>query len=218
MRFPERAGAIAGPGPVRRCAAALIAALAALSMAAGTGAAQEGRSRIWLSGWAGGIVDIRGFSEEATNAFYRFDDTIGFGAGIHRAMGGGPIIGIDVAFSRPSYERFDRNTAMPHSSGDARVAAGLASVRLQGGGGILGVYLSAGAGVVAWDLDDPELENGWDIDPALQLGGGVEYRAHARLRLFAEYGYWWIYHQKDETVVRNTATHNLVRAGARVGF
>ena len=198
MRFAERADcAVARPAPVRRCAGALVTALAVLSAAAGSVAAQEERSRIWLSGWAGGFADIGGFSEETTNAFYRFDGAIAFGAGIHRASGQGPIIGLDVAFSRPAYERFDRGGDLtPQFTGHAQVASGLVSVRLQGGG-MLGFYLSAGAGLFAWDLDDPELDDGWDMDPALQLGVGLEYQLLRQLRLFADYGPWWVYHQKD---------------------
>ena len=36
--------------------------------------------------------------------------------------------------------------------------------------------------------------------------------------LFGEYGQWWVYHQKDDTVKKNTANHTLLRLGLRYGF
>lgn len=201
---------------VRRMGA--IAALGLTASVAPVSAQPLIAPRIWFSGWAGRFTNLGGFSDGGSNVFYRFDDATAFGAGVHIAASSGMVAGVDVLYAAPSYERFDRDTGAPQGDGDARAASALASVRLAGGGGILGLYLSAGAGVFAWDVDDPELDDGWDLDPALQVAAGLEYSVLPRTRLFAEYGRSWVYHQKDEAVSSNTANHTLLRLGVRVGL
>ncbi|MCI0435589.1 MAG: hypothetical protein L0271_18385 [Gemmatimonadetes bacterium] len=202
-----------------RCLALSLFVIAAIPIApADPASAQVGSPRLWFTGWLGGFADVGGFSEATTDSFYRFDGAYAFGAGLHLATGrGGPVVGVDAAFSQPSYQKFERSVGTPLGSGDAKSASVLASVQLHGGG-LLGFYLSAGGGLFAWDLDDPDYEEGWDLDPALQLGAGLEYTVALRFRIFADYGQWWVYHQKDDTVAKNTAIHNLVRVGARVGL
>jgi hypothetical protein len=191
-------------------------ALGATLALAGPAATQEFRGpRTWFTGWAGSFSDREGFSDGEVNAFYRFDRAFAFGGGIHRVMRGADI-GIDALYARPSYERFDADTGASEGKGEARAASGLLSARI-GGGGVLGIYFGAGAGVFAWDLTDPELEDGWDIDPALSVSVGLELAAAQRARVFAEYGQWWIYHQKDG-VAENTVSPNLLRVGGRLGL
>ncbi len=207
-----------GRHALRRSLATVLPMAMLSLLAAGPVTAQEATPRTWFTGWLGGFADIGGFSEEGPNAFYRFDGAFSFGAGVHRALGqSGPVVGVDVLLSKANYERFARSAGAPEGSGEARILSALASTRLEGGG-LLGFYLSAGAGLFAWDLDDPDLEDGYDFDPALQLAAGLEYRLQARLRLFADYGQWWVFHEKDPTIVSNTANHNLVRVGVRLGL
>ena len=196
-------------------------AVAALTIAAGNAplAAQAPAGpATWFSAWVGRFTDVGGFSDGDLAAFYRFDDANAFGGGIHRRMGPGAVGGVDVLYGTTSYERFERDTGLLEGNGDAKLGSALASLRLAGGGGILGIYLSAGAGVFAWDLDDEELDDGWDLDFSFQIAAGLEYAVLPRARLFAEYGQWWVYHQKDAAVEKNTANHNLLRVGARLGL
>jgi hypothetical protein len=50
------------------------------------------------------------------------------------------------------------------------------------------------------------------------LGLGLDYRLHPRAGFFFEYGTFWAYHQKGDDVSRNTANHDMLRLGARLGL
>lgn len=193
-------------------------AAAVLVLAPAPVEAQPGGPRVWVSGWAGRFTSLGGFSDGDLDAFFRFEDATAFGGGAHFIVSPGLVLGLDVLYGTSSYERFNRDDASAQGDGDAKVGSALASLRMAGGGGILGLYLSAGGGVFAWDLDDAELEDGWDLDLALQIAAGLEYAFQRRARLFAEYGQWWVYHQKDDEIRSNKPTHNLIRVGARFGF
>jgi hypothetical protein len=203
---------------VRAMMAGPALAAAVLLLGATPVEAQPGAPRVWVSGWAGRFTSLGGFSDGDLDAFFRFDDATAFGAGAHFTVSPGLVLGLDALYGTSSYQRFNRDDASAQGEGDAKVGSALASLRMAGGGGILGLYLSAGGGVFAWDLDDAELEEGWDLDLALQIAAGLEYAFHTRARLFAEYGQWWVYHQKDDEIQSNTPNHNLIRVGARLGF
>jgi opacity protein-like surface antigen len=209
------------PVPNRILRASLFAvAFAATALAGATepAAAQSGGSRVWVTGWAGRFTSIGGFSDQELDAFFRFDDAMAFGGGVHMPVSQGVLVGIEVLYASPTYERFNRDSATAQGQGDAKVASALASLRLAGGSGVLGLYLTGGAGIFAWDVDDPDLDDGWDMDLAFEIGAGVEYAVIPRARLFGEYTYWWVYHQKDDAVRKNTANLNLLRVGARFGL
>lgn len=173
-----------------------------------------GGPRFWVSAWAGGFTDLGGFSQE--DFFLQFDGTIAWGAGAHVALRSGMVIGVDGLFARPEYARFDRTSAGPELGRDrADVSAWLASVRFQGNPGPLGVFFTGAAGLVSWDVPDFQSKN---TDPALSAGLGLELRMRLNFVLFAEYGSWWIYHEKTEDVVRNTVRGTVLRAGARFGL
>lgn len=193
-------------------------ALAALALDPTAVQAQRDGPRIWFSAWAGRFTQVGGFSEGDLDAFYRFEDATAFGGGVHVPVNPGLVLGVDVLYARPEYDRVVRADATLEGSGDAKIGAAMASFRLAGGGGIVGLYLTGGAGVFAWDLDDPELDEGWDLDPALQIAAGLEYSVRPRTRLFGEYGQWWVYHQKDAAVTSNRPVHNLLRFGLRQGL
>lgn len=209
LRFSGRTS----PGP----SVVMVVAIAVLLLAPRPATAQPGAPRVWITGWAGRFTALGGFSDGELDSFFRFNDATAFGGGLHVAANPGLVLGVDVLYARPSYERFNRDDASSQGVGDAKAGSALASLRLAAGGGLLGLYLSAGAGVFAWDLEDPELDEGWDLDLALQIAAGLEYAFHRRARLFAEYGQWWVYHQKDDEIQSNTANHNLIRLGARLG-
>jgi hypothetical protein len=191
-------------------------ALAGLPLAPACAQRRAGFSmpRVWLSAWAGRFVDFGGFSDDQ-NTFFQFDDATAFGGSVHVRPGQLAQLGIDVVWSRPAYQRFDRETVEVMSSGEATTLAALASLRLAGGGGPLGLYLTGAAGAFIWNLEEL---GGRETDPAATIGIGVDYALPANAMLFGEYGQWWVFHQKDDTVEKNTAKHTLFRFGLRYGF
>lgn len=173
--------------------------------------------RVYLSAWGGGFTDIGGFTETDVDAYFAFQRTVAYGGSLHVLVGQGLVLGIDGSWARPSYERRDRLAGTLLNEGEASVASGLLSVRLTGsGGGGLSPYLTGGAGVFAYEVPEPDLKE-WDMDFALSGGAGIDYRFLQRLGLFLEYGRVWAYHQKGDAE-RNTANHDLVRLGTRIGI
>lgn len=175
--------------------------------------AGSGRAKVYVTAAAGRFVDMGGFSDDQ-DTYFSYDDANAFGGGLH-LRSGGAVLGVDVLYSRPGYTRFDRSSLETLSTGQATVIATMASARLTGGAGGAGVFLAGGAGAFFWDV--AEL-GGRDTDPALTIGVGLDYALRGGIILFGEYGRWWVYHQKDETVQKNTASHTLIRAGLRFGF
>ncbi len=194
--------------------------VAALGLAgAGPVAAQRRANfilpRVYLSGWAGRFTTFGGFSD-AENTYFRFNDATAFGGGVHIRTGQTALLGVDVVYARPSYDRFD-NSSPPQiiASDKARTLGTVVSARLMGGGGLAGVYVTGGAGGWFWDV--PEL-NGWQFDPALMAGVGLDYAVRRQLTLFGEYSQWWVFHEKSGSVVKNTANHTLFRFGLRYSY
>jgi hypothetical protein len=213
---------------VRSAARAAWIALVAIALLEGVAHAQrspqgEARGqrympRFYLSGWGGGFTKFGGFAEGEDDAFFNLDDAFSYGGGLHMRLGQGLIVGVDGAYASTEYQRHNRSTGDPVADGDASVATGLLSVRFAAsGGGPLGLYLTAGLGVFAYDIPDPALES-WEKDFAPYAGVGLDYRFAPHFGLFAEYGQFWAYHEKSGGITRNTATHNLLRLGGRVGI
>jgi hypothetical protein len=98
--------------------------------------------------------------------------------------------------------------------GQATLTSAIASVRLQGSPGLLGLYLTGGLGMFRWDV--PELEPNTDF--ALDAGIGIDYTLRSRFWLFLQYDQWWIYHEKVGEVVKNTVNRNTIRFGTRLGL
>jgi hypothetical protein len=171
--------------------------------------------RVWVSGWAGRFTDFGGFSDEQ-NTYFRFDDATAFGGSLHVRAGQTALLGVDLVYASPSYDRFDDSTPPQIvASGDARTLGAVATARLLGGGSLAGVYVTGGAGGWFWDV--PELD-GREFDPALMGGIGLDYTLRRPISLFGEYSQWWVYHQKSGNVVKNTANHTLLRLGFRLAF
>jgi opacity protein-like surface antigen len=176
------------------------------------------RPRVFLSGSGGYFIDLGGFAAPpADSAFFTFDNAIAFGGGVHVAVSPGVVVGLDAVYAKPDYQKRDRRTGDAESSGRASVASGLLSMRLNtAGGGRFNLYLTAGAGVFAYDVPEPVVSE-WDKDLAAMAGAGLEYRLIPRFAGYFEWTQFWAYHQKEGNV-RNTAKHNLLRLGARVGI
>lgn len=171
-------------------------------------------SRLWVSAWAGGFTDLGGYSQEAE--FLQFDGAFAWGGGLHVDLGNGMAVGVDGSLAEPEYTRFDRTDPGTELGRDkATVLTLLASARLQGTPGPLGVFLNGGAGIVSWDVPSLPSRN---TDLAFTIGIGLELKMQSKAALFAEYGSWWIYHEKDENVVKNTVRGTVLRAGARLGL
>lgn len=169
--------------------------------------------RFWFTGWGGGYTDVGGFSDGPTD-FYQFDGSLGFGGAIHWDTHAGIMLGVEGLWAQPSYTRYDRTTNTAIANGDATVWSALASVRLAGGGGPLGITLNGSGGIFAWDVPDLGEIN---YDPALAVGIGIDLALRRNLMIFGQYDQWWVYHEKED-VQTNTAHHNAVRIGARFGI
>jgi len=203
----------------RRTTAALLF-LTAVSGTARVDAQQFRRgpaSRVQLSAWAGGLVNRNsGFSSDSTD-FVRFDRALAFGGALHVSIGGSLSLGFDGLYSRPGYTRFIRTDpsepAIEPTTGDARMTATLLTARLQGSPGGLGIYFTGGAGFVFWNV--AELPESYR-DNALTAGLGVELPALPSVSVFAEYGQWWVYHEKVGNIVRNRVSRTLLKLGARL--
>jgi hypothetical protein len=174
--------------------------------------------RLVLSGWAGGYINNGGFSDGPN--FYQFDIGSGlfsggsaFGGSIHYSVNREIQVGVEGLFSSQDYTRFDRLDVTDMNPGTATVKAIMASVRLVGAPGRISFVASGGAGMISWDLDDPI---GDETDLALEAGLGLEYRGLARIIPFAEYTWWWAFHEKDDAVVTNTVRQGLFRGGLRL--
>lgn len=170
--------------------------------------------RVWASAWAGYFTDFGGFSDDQ-NTFFGFDKSLALGGSVHFQPRQSAQFGVELLYARPAYRRFDRDSLSVVATGDASVTAALASLRMAGGAGGVGLYLSAAGGAFFWNV--AELD-GRDADPALTLGIGLDYALRRNALLFGEYSQWWVYHQKDDAVQKNTANHTLLRGGIRFGF
>ncbi|MGD8279496.1 MAG: hypothetical protein PVH00_15765 [Gemmatimonadota bacterium] len=197
--------------------ALLVAALGCAT--AGPAAAQRRANfalpRIYVSGWAGRFTTFGGFSDDQ-DTYFRFDDATAFGGSLHVRAGQTALLGVDVVYASPNYDRF--NNANPPdiiASDHGRTIGAVLSTRLSGSGGMAGVYVTGGAGGWFWDL--PELD-GWQFDPTLMAGAGLDYALRRQFTLFGEYAQWWVYHEKSGDVVKNTANHTLIRFGLRLAF
>jgi hypothetical protein len=173
--------------------------------------------RLRLSAWAGGFTSGGGFSQG--DVFFQFDerdtfiDDFAFGAALRYAFSGGLAVGIEGVLSNPDYIRFDRDEGTELGRGEASVFGLMASAALTGTPGRVSFILSGGAGFFSWDIEELGERNS---DIALDFGIGLDYRFARRLILFGDYTWWWVYHEKDEGIVTNTARMNMLRAGLRV--
>lgn len=141
------------------------------------------------------------------------DNAFGLGATVQRRLAPSLTLGADVSYARPAYERrFDEEEM---SSGDAQLLTAMLTGQLgYGGAGALGFYLTGGAGVIAYHLQDV---GGWNADFALRGGTGVEYEFQRGRALFLEWGRIWGYHE-TEGVSGGKATHSVIRLGTRFSF
>jgi predicted porin len=84
---------------------------------------------------------------------------------------------------------------------------------MTGAPGRVSFMLSGGVGFFSWDVEELGERNS---DIALDFGVGLDYRLNRRLILFGDYTWWWVYHEKDDNIVTNTARMNILRAGLRL--
>src|SRR5690606_2196570 len=106
------------------------------------------------------------------------------GLGIHRQLGQGIAIGLEGSFAPAKYEIRGSNNSVV-DKGNASIVTGLATARLYTGGmGPVGMYLTGGAGVMAYGMKGLDR---WDPDLALMTGAGLEFRPSQRQSLFLEW-------------------------------
>jgi hypothetical protein len=193
-----------------------VAALLALS--ANAVQAQEALPKLWVSTYFQMYTSMGGFVDPDTNSRWFFgDNAFGLGAAAHYDVSPTLTLGLDLGYTRPSYERTDtaRVPTETLGRGDARVFTLLATGRMaSGGAGSLGFYLTGGVGAIAYRLD----EFG-DINPdlALRAGTGLEYRWGATRRVFLEWGRFWGFHEKAG-LSGGRVQHSNLEIGFRGGF
>jgi predicted porin len=177
----------------------------------------EQTDRLRLSAWAGGFTSGGGFSQG--DDFFQFDDRdsfindYAFGAALRYAFSGGLSVGVEALFANPDYVRFDRVEGTELSRGEASLYGLMASASMTGAPGRVSFMLSGGVGFFSWDVEELGERNS---DIALDFGVGLDYRLNRRLILFGDYTWWWVYHEKDDNIVTNTARMNILRAGLRL--
>lgn len=198
-----------------KTAAVLLSALACLAFAT-PAAAQFGTvkapPKTWITGSVGGFLNPGSVPD--ASGVWDFGTAFGGGLGIHRQIGSGLAIGLEGSFAPAKYELRDASRAVI-GKGNANLVTGMATARLyNGGAGPLGMYLTGGAGVVAYGMKDLDR---WDPDLALMTGAGLEFRPSQRSALFLEWGRYWTFHQSDG-VKNNTVNHSQLRAGLRFGL
>lgn len=196
-----------------RLSACLIAVTILVALPA-SGAAQSRvrPSRLSVAGWVGDFNKFGGFSQGQD--FFQFDDgTLAFGGAAHYGFNSGLSVGLEAVFSSPDYVRYDRDQGDELGTGSADVFGLMANARLYGTPGAITIVATGGFGFFSWDVAELGSRNN---DFALQAGIGLEYRALSRVGVFGDYTWWWIYHDKDDTVVTNTVRNNAFRGGIRL--
>jgi hypothetical protein len=196
----------------------VIAAALLLVSADATDAQRRGAPLNWLSGYGLMYTGISGFHDPGSESDWVFDDNaFGFGLGLQREVTSGLLIGADVSYARPAYERRLRNTtvAIPGATGKAGVATALATGRIgYGGASDLGFYLSGAVGTIGYNLEDL---GAWNFDLALRAGTGLEYRLSPSQALYLEWGRIWGYHER-EGIGGGAAQHSKLQLGLRFGM
>lgn len=198
-----------------KTAAAILATLAGLAFAT-PAAAQFGTvkapPKTWITGSVGGFLNPGSVPDGGE--VWDFGSAFSGGLGVHRQIGQGITIGIEGSFAPAKYELRDASQTVV-GKGNANIVTGLASARLYTGGmGPVGMYLTGGAGVIAYGMKGLDR---WDPDLALMTGAGLEFRPSQRQSLFLEWGKFWTFHQQ-EGVKSNSIKHSQIRAGVRFGL
>lgn len=168
--------------------------------------------KTWITGSVGGFLNPGSVPD--ASGLWDFGTAFGGSLGIHRQIGQGIAIGLEGTFAPAKYElrAADRSVI---GKGSANLLTGMATARLYtGGAGPVGMYLTGGAGVLAYGMKGLDR---WDPDLALMTGAGLEYRPSQRQALFLEWGKYWTFHQTDG-VKNNTVNHSQLRAGVRFGL
>jgi hypothetical protein len=198
-----------------KTAAILLSTLACFAIAT-PAAAQFGTvkapPKTWISGSVGGFLNPGSVPD--ASGIWDFGTAFSGGLGVHRQIGSGLAIGLEGSFAPAKYELRDAQKAVI-GNGNASIVPGLLSARMYTGGmGPMGMYLTGGAGAIAYGMKGLDK---WDPDLALMTGAGFEYRPSQRQSLFLEWGKFWTFHQ-SEGVKSNTINHSQIRAGVRIGL
>lgn len=195
--------------------AAVISMLACLAIATPASAqfsTVKPPPKTWITGSVGGFLDPGSVPD--ASGVWDFGTAFSGGLGVHRQIGNGLVLGIDGSFAPAKYELRDAANAVT-GSGKASLVTGLLTGRIYTGGmGPMGMYLTGGAGVMAYEMKGL---NRWDPDLALMTGAGLEYRPSQSQSLFLEWGKLWTFHQSDG-VKNSTVNHSQIRAGIRFGL
>jgi hypothetical protein len=187
---------------------------ALLLSAAGLAPTLHAQAPSW---WAGGYgmmyTGIGRVDNPETGRWTFSDNAFGAGGNLLRQFGPSLLLGVDVSYARPSYERTVGSDVV--ASGDAQILTAMGTGRMAyGGGSELGFYLTGGLGTIAYNLSDLD---GWNSDFALRAGTGLEYRFANDRAAYLEWGRIWGYHEQ-EGVSGGRAQHSNLKLGLRFGL
>jgi hypothetical protein len=161
-------------------------------------------------------TNLARFHDPGTSSDWVFDDNaFGFGAGAQHEAVQGLLLGVDLSYARPAYERRQPGTPIVLGEGTASVVTAMVTGRIAyGGTGDLGFYLNGGLGTIAYNLEDV---GEWNADFALRAGTGLEFRLNPGRAIFFEWGRLWGYHER-EGLGGGAAQHSVLKLGGRIGF
>lgn len=196
----------------------LAAALLTTLVAAGAAVAQTPTEppKTWVSGSAVVYTAIAPMIDPGSNSRWQFDDT-GFGGGLalQHELSQGLLLGVEGTLVRTKYERDGINTDIRLATGNASIATAMGTGRFAyGGGGPIGIYLTGGAGAIAYNLADLGT---WNRDFALRAGTGIEFMVRPNLGLALEWNRLWAYHEKEE-LGGGRQNHSMLRLTGRYGL
>jgi opacity protein-like surface antigen len=169
-------------------------------------------AQTWASGWGGMLMNPGIVVDPDTGTRWDFGSSFMAGAGVHRSIGQGLLVGLDLGYSPARHEVRDQTGLALLDEGRAHLVTAMLSGRLGAArSGGFATYLAGGIGTMIYGIP---YTDGWDPDLALRGGGGVEYAVSPAMGLFLEWYRWWVFHQADG-VRDNTVHHGTLEIGAR---
>jgi hypothetical protein len=196
----------------------MLAALAVSFVAIQPAAAQQPLTapKAWVAASAVMYTTIAPLLDPGTSSRWQFDDTaFGAGLGAQYEISQGLLLGAEGTWATTSYERRALESQAVLAEGSATIATAMATGRFAyGGGGAVGIYLTGGAGAIAYNLEDV---GEWNSDFALRAGTGIEFLLRRNVGAALEWNRLWAYHEKEE-LGGGRQNHSMLRLSLRYGL
>jgi len=172
--------------------------------------------RLWIHASGVMYTTISSFVDPGSDSRWVFDEpAFGGGIGVQREFGTGLMLGLDATYTSVKYQRTDLNASTIIASGNAGLGSAMVTGRFAyGGGSDIGIYLSGGAGTLAYKLEDL---GSWNADFAMRAGTGIEYRFAPNKAVALEWLRMWAYHEKEE-LGGDTQRPSMLRLNVRLGL